>query len=181
MPENMESNLGFEHSGSIWIGKSKGNCHCLEWDENCENVDELAEKYKDSPDVQRKSVLLRTERAIKKHIKNATLHVVGLGFYEFYINGNKIGDRAVTPYITDFRKKILFNRFDVTQYIGIGKNAFCFELGAGWFCPDTRFWDWRYYWFGNPRVIMALKLEYCDGTNKLESLEAEIKDPQREE
>lgn len=160
----MNENRLFEHSRAAWIGKSKGHCHCLEWEENCENVDELAEKYKDSPDVQVTGVLLRTERVLQKLIKRATLHVVGLGFYEFYINGEKIGDRVITPYITDFRKKIIFNEFDVTENIYLGKNSFCFELGAGWFCPDTRFWDWRYYWFGNPRAVMALKLECCDGT-----------------
>jgi hypothetical protein len=116
----MSENRLFEHSKAVWIGKSKGHCHC--W-----NGEKMRECRRTRGKIQGLSgcagnrVLLRTERVLKKLVKRATLHVVGLGFYEFYINGEKIGDRVITPYITDFRKKIIFNEFDVTENIYLAK------------------------------------------------------------
>ena len=40
-----------------------------------------------------------------------------------YINGNKIGDRFLSPGWTDYRKTCLYNTFDVTGSLTTGKNS----------------------------------------------------------
>ena len=61
---------------------------------------------------------LRTEFTVDKPIKRATAFIAGLGLYEFYINGTKVGNDVLTPAPTDYRKTILYNTYDVTSLIG---------------------------------------------------------------
>ena len=60
---------------------------------------------------------LRTEFTTDKPIKRATAFIAGLGLYEFYINGQKVGNEVLTPAPTDYRKTILYNTYDVTALI----------------------------------------------------------------
>ncbi|UVV52160.1 alpha-L-rhamnosidase N-terminal domain-containing protein [Bacteroides thetaiotaomicron] len=40
---------------------------------------------------------LRKEFALKKEIKRATVHIAGMGLYELFINGQRIGDQVLAP------------------------------------------------------------------------------------
>ena len=39
---------------------------------------------------------------VSRPVKSAVLHVTGLGFYEAYLNGRKIGDKVLDPSPTDY-------------------------------------------------------------------------------
>ncbi len=58
-----------------------------------------------------------SERSFNHHlqVKRATVYIVGLGLYELYINGKRIGDHVLAPSPTDYRKSVLYNTYDVTN------------------------------------------------------------------
>lgn len=47
---------------------------------------------------------VRKEFKLSKAIKEATLHISGLGVYECLINGERVGDLVLAPAPTDYRK-----------------------------------------------------------------------------
>jgi alpha-L-rhamnosidase len=49
----------------------------------------------------------RKEFAVSKKIKQAKVYVSGLGFYELYINGKKIGDQVLAPAVTNYDQRPL--------------------------------------------------------------------------
>lgn len=57
---------------------------------------------------------LRKEFALTKEVKRATVHIAGMGLYELFINGQRIGEQVLAPAPTDYRKTILYNTYDVT-------------------------------------------------------------------
>ena len=75
----------------------------------------------------------RKEFIVNKTVKNATVYIAGLGMYELFINGKKVGDQVLAPAPTDYRKSVLYNAFDVTQQIKSGGNAIAAILGNGRF------------------------------------------------
>ena len=81
------------------------------------------------------SLLLRKEIQIQKKIESAHAYVTGLGFYEFYINGIRVGDHVLAPAKTPYHKQILYDTYDVTDLLKKGQNAFGFHLGNGWYNP----------------------------------------------
>lgn len=107
---------------------------------------------------------LRHEFAVAKPVKRATLHICGLGLYEAYINGSRIGDGVLTPAPTDYRKTVFYNTYDVTPLLGDSANAIGVVLGNG------RFYHMRQHFkpykapnFGYPKLRANLIIEYEGG------------------
>ena len=47
----------------------------------------------------------RKEFALKKGVKRATVHIAGMGLYELFINGQRIGNQVLAPAPTDYGKR----------------------------------------------------------------------------
>ena len=63
----------------------------------------------------------------------ARLYVCGLGLYEVYINGQKVGEDYLAPYWTDYRYWIQYQTYDVGKYLQAGENQIDIFLGNGWY------------------------------------------------
>ncbi|HML66080.1 MAG TPA: family 78 glycoside hydrolase catalytic domain [Dysgonomonas sp.] len=106
---------------------------------------------------------MRKEIDLNKNIKNAVLYISGLGLYEAYLNGDKIGDQVLAPTPTDYTKRVPYNTFNVTSLLNKGKNTIGIILGNG------RFFSMRIPWFrtfGLPQLLSQLEITYDDGTKE---------------
>lgn len=71
---------------------------------------------------------------IKEEIKKATLFITGVGLFEAYINGAKVSDELLTPYLNDYLTGVQYFEFDVTELL----NKKSSEAGAARTeCPDA--------------------------------------------
>ncbi len=115
--------------------------------------------------------LFRTEFNVEKEVRSAYTYVTGMGYYEFYLNGSRIGDHVLDPGMTDFRKRVLYSTYDVRDQIRQGDNAIGLMLGNGAFRLKRP--EERYAWHdpgpikGTPRGILQLRINYTDGTSEL--------------
>ncbi|MBO7653523.1 MAG: family 78 glycoside hydrolase catalytic domain, partial [Kiritimatiellae bacterium] len=97
-----------------------------------------------------------------KPIRYAFASVSGLGFYELYLNGKKVGDHVTAPANTDYRHRIFFDTLDVTESLKPGAaNTAGIWLGAG-YADDYSVWGWK--WEQIKRAILHLKVTFEDGT-----------------
>ena len=110
---------------------------------------------------------LRKEFQSEKKVKRATVYVVGLGLYELFLNGEKIGDRVLSPAPSDYRKSVFYNVFDVTGSVHSGINAIGTILSNGrFFTMRQNYKPQKINTFGYPKLLLQLEIEYTDGTNK---------------
>lgn len=135
------------------------------------NPEDWRAQWITTPDSTVSSPLLRNEFTIEKEIETATAFVTGVGYYEFYLNGEKVGDHVLDPGMTDFRDRILYETFDVTDHLNAGENAAGFWLGNGAFRLKAEEGRWTWYGmnnqFGTPMGIMQIHLQYSDGTEEV--------------
>lgn len=108
------------------------------------------------------------EILLKMAVKNARLYVCGLGLYEAFYRGERIGDEYLTPYSNDYNEWVQYQTFDVTEQIQeSGKLSIL--LGNGWYKARFGFSaheDIGFY--GNEwKLIAELRLEYEDGTQEV--------------
>ena len=75
--------------------------------------------------------MLRYEFEVEKEIESATAFISGLGLFEFYVNGEKIGDQVLAPGLTEYDKRTFYMTFDVSKNLKKGKNAIGVILGNG--------------------------------------------------
>jgi len=110
--------------------------------------------------------LLRREFALEKPVKRARAFVCGLGLFELRLNGAKVGDDVLATPRTDFRKRVLYSAYDVTGLLRTGGNAVGLILGNGWFNGQKSYWGWQYQWYGSPRAIVQIEIEFTDGSRQ---------------
>ncbi|GGD04141.1 alpha-rhamnosidase [Hyunsoonleella pacifica] len=121
---------------------------------------------KDLKAVRRKahpSVLLRKSFSVTKEIESAQIAICGLGLYELYLNGNKVGDRVLDPAQTSYDERAFFVRHNVTSFLK-KNNGLGIMLGNGFYGQNIAFWPGLAY--GKPRAIAVLDITYTDGTKK---------------
>jgi len=113
--------------------------------------------------------LFRKEFDANKKIASARLYISGLGYYETYLNGNKIGDHVLDPGFTTYKKQVLYVVYDITSMLKKGKNVAGVMLGNGWYNPlpmrlfgriDLR----KYQQTGRPCVKAEIHVQYSDGS-----------------
>jgi alpha-L-rhamnosidase len=111
------------------------------------------------------AVYLRRTVAVSKAIQRARLYVTALGSYRVFLNGSRVGEDVLTPEFTDYRKRVLYQTYDVTNLLAQGKNSVSAILGDGWHgTPLTWF---GVHFFSPPnRFLAQLRLDYSDGTQE---------------
>lgn len=113
--------------------------------------------------------LFRKSFNAKKRIASARMYISGLGYYEAYLNGKKIGDCVLEPGWTAYDKQVLYSVYDITDQLRRGENMVGVMLGNGWYNPlPLRFWgglNWRdALATGLPTVKAMVRIQYKDGT-----------------
>jgi alpha-L-rhamnosidase len=105
------------------------------------------------------SPLLRKEFEVSKKVRRARLYISGLGWYELYINGKKVSDHVLDPVTSDYRKRVYYVTYDVTDILDKGTNAVGIMLGNGWFSEPghLKYGD-------SPRLLLQMNIEYADGS-----------------
>jgi alpha-L-rhamnosidase len=109
--------------------------------------------------------LFRKEFNVGGPIRRATLYGSAQGIYQLYFNGKPVGDAYFTPDWTDYRKRIYYNTYDVTDMVRAGgANAIGGILSAGWFAGSIG-WKLEKQLYGDkPRLFAQLEIELADGT-----------------
>ena len=116
--------------------------------------------------------LFRTEFTLGKTIKSATLYSSGLGVYDVFINGQRVGTPTegggfiydeLKPGWTDYSKTIFYMTYDVTSLLKQGANAIGAQVSSGWWAGKIAYGE-----YGNPELgfIAKMVVEYTDGTSE---------------
>jgi alpha-L-rhamnosidase len=111
------------------------------------------------------AALLRHEFDVTRTVRRARIYVTALGSYQLSLNGQRVGDGVLTPDFTDYRKRVLYQTFDVTPLLKNGRNALGAILGDGWFASPL---TWRGLHFFSPErgLLAQMEIEYADGSRQ---------------
>jgi alpha-L-rhamnosidase len=123
--------------------------------------------YLEHPTVQRRtyvSPLLRKEFRADRKIRSAKARVCGLGLYELYLNGQRVGDRVLDPAQTTYDKRAFYVEHDITDQLKPGDNAVGLMLGNGFYGQNFAFAGGLGY--DAPRAKVVIELQYSNGTRK---------------
>ncbi len=105
---------------------------------------------------------LRKSFILDGEIKTARLYVTALGLYDCSINGQPVGDDVLTPGWTDYRRRVLYQVYDVTNLLRQGENVIGAVLGDGW-AVGYLAWHPRQQYFDRPRLLAQVEITMADG------------------
>ena len=110
--------------------------------------------------------LFRRTFKVYETVDKATINISGLGHYELYINGNKVGDRFLSPGWSYYEKRFLYNTFDITELLKKGENALGAIVGNGFYNVNNERYRKLVIAYGYPKLIFNITITYSDGTIK---------------
>jgi alpha-L-rhamnosidase len=109
---------------------------------------------------------LRGILTVSKPVQSARLYVTALGSYRAFINGKSVGSDVMTPDFTDYRKRVLYQTYDVTSLITQGRNVVSAILGDGWYgSPLT--WAGAHFFTPPDRLRAQLEIDHADGSREV--------------
>jgi alpha-L-rhamnosidase len=139
----------------------------LENDSNFEPaqvVGSLSDKHFGDPGpLPQPAASFRRTFEVSKPVGRARLYITALGSYRAFLNGNRIGEDVLTPDFTDYRKRVFYQVYDVTDLLKSGENQLSALVGDGWYgSPLT--WVGMHFFPAPDRFRAQLELSYADGS-----------------
>ncbi|HON48042.1 MAG TPA: family 78 glycoside hydrolase catalytic domain [Kiritimatiellia bacterium] len=106
---------------------------------------------------------------VTRPVREATLHITGLGFYEASLNGQRIGRKVLDPVPTRYDRRVLYSTYDMTERLTRGENRLHVLLGHGWYdVRSVAVWNFdNAPWRDFPRMLAQLEITYDDGTRTM--------------
>jgi alpha-L-rhamnosidase len=109
--------------------------------------------------------LFRREFVAPGAVVSARLYVTALGSYRAFLNGKAVGESALTPDFTDYRKHVLYQTYDVTPMVAKGQNVLAAMLGAGWH-GSPMLWSGTHVFPGPDLLRAQLEMTFADGSKQ---------------
>ncbi len=130
----------------------------------------------------------QVKRTSEAKIRKARLYATACGVYEARINGQRVGNYILAPGITDYRKRVQYQTYDVTDLLQNGVQTttgdraatdacvaandvlqseaidLTFWLADGWYRGSVGAWAMRNYYGAETKLLAQLEITYEDGS-----------------
>jgi alpha-L-rhamnosidase len=116
---------------------------------------------------------LRKEIDIREKVSSARLYVTALGLYDFFINGEKVGEDYFNPGWTNYDKRVYYHVYDVTEDLNEGNNSLASILSYGWYAGYVSYAlllgrDTVKAFYGSvPKLMAQLEVVYTSGEKEI--------------
>jgi alpha-L-rhamnosidase len=96
--------------------------------------------------------------------REARLYITARGIFEPQLNGERIGCDHLTPGWTDYRHRLEYLTYDITDRLRVGDNTLGALLADGWYCGWFGFKRMRDHYGDQPALLATLRLVEADGS-----------------
>ncbi len=101
-------------------------------------------------------------------IKDAKLYISGLGLYEAYLGGQKIGNEYLTPNCNAYDRWVQVQTYDVKDLLVSGENLLTVMSGNGWYSGRFGFDLNSQFRYGHDNELLAeLHISYFSGDEEV--------------
>ena len=104
--------------------------------------------------------------AIEKPVASARLYATACGLYEARLDGKRIGNFCFAPGYTDYRKRVQYQTYDVTELLHAGESELTVQLADGWYRGSCGAWGRKNQYGTETKLLMQLEIVYADGTRE---------------
>jgi len=144
----------------------------INWFETAKMGEGWAAKWISPPWEQQKDdcdhPYIRKPFTLNKKIATARAYITGMGIYELFVNGRRIGDEIFAPYCNTYDAWVQYQTYDIAASLRNGENAVGVMLANGWskgkfgtFGPRNAPYTNRF------SLICELYVTYEDGTTEV--------------
>lgn len=122
-----------------------------------------------------KVTYVRGNFRIDGEVAEAYAFTTALGIYEFYLNGVRVGNDELTPGWTSYHKHLLYQTYDVTEFLCRGDNVAGAAVGPGWYKGYIGFLGFRNNYGKQTAFLGQILIRYTDGRTEMVRTDASWK------
>ncbi len=109
-------------------------------------------------DCFRKKFMMQPEDAGAPARIKARLYITACGLYEARLNGQKVGEFVMAPGITDYRRRVQYQTYDVVDLLKAGENELTVQLADGWYRGSCGAWGRKNQYGVQTKLLAQLEL-----------------------
>lgn len=106
----------------------------------------------------------KKEFSLGKEVKKARLYATARGVYNVTVNGTRIEEFILAPGMTDYRKRIQYQTYDVTELLA-KENSMELRLADGWYRGSVAAYGVTEVYGSQTSVLAQLEVSFIDGTS----------------
>ena len=99
-----------------------------------------------------------------ENVKKARLYITACGLYEAKLGGQKVGNFCMAPGHTDYRKRVQYQTYDVTELLKDGENELTVQLADGWYRGSCGAWGLKNQYGTETKLLAQLEITHNDGS-----------------
>ncbi|MFI5698162.1 family 78 glycoside hydrolase catalytic domain [Kribbella sp. NPDC051586] len=103
---------------------------------------------------------------LTRPVARARVYATAHGLYQLSANGQRVGSDELTPGWTDYRERLIYQTYDVTDLLQEGENVIGAVVGEGWWSGYVG-WDTRshaHHYGKKPQLLAQLVVDHPDGS-----------------
>lgn len=97
----------------------------------------------------------------------ARLYATALGFYDVYVNGKKVNRDFYNPGFTDYRKRVMYQTYDVTDFLECGENRVGAVITKGYYSGYVGYTSAPMVYGRKNLFLGKLVLTYANGERRV--------------
>lgn len=101
---------------------------------------------------------------LERAVRSARLYITACGLYEARLGGEKVGSFCLAPGYTDYRKRVQYQTYDVTEQLRVGENELTVQLADGWYRGSCGAWGIKNQYGTQTKLLAQLEIVLDDGT-----------------
>ena len=94
---------------------------------------------------------------------SARLYITACGLYEARLGGKRVGDFVMAPGYTDYRRRVQYQTYDVSELLRGGVNELCVQLADGWYRGSCGANGIVNQYGAETKLLAQLEIEYENG------------------
>lgn len=112
--------------------------------------------------------MFRRNFYVKGKVVSARLYATARGIYECSINGKTVGNEYFAPGASQYDKHLMYQTYDVTDFLKQGENGIGCILASGWWSDSFSFRLYNFnYWGDKPSFLGKLVICYENGQREV--------------
>ena len=119
--------------------------------------------YKPRKEYRQSVDCFRKQFKLQKAVASARLYASARGLYDVHINGIRVEDFILAPGMTDYRKRIQYQTYDVTALLQ-QSNTVQLRLADGWYRGSSAAYGATCVYGVQTSVVAQLEVTYTDGS-----------------
>lgn len=104
--------------------------------------------------------------SLGKEILKARIYATARGVYDITLNGKRIEDFILAPGVTDYRKRMQYQTFDVTELLA-AENTMELRLADGWYRGSVAAYGVTNVFGVQTSVLAQVEVTYVDGAQEV--------------